>query len=336
MNGIYWGDAPLVKKYALEGIVNMSRDAMLQTLLVGAGNVWQLVRSLLMYDPSLEEVNIDNDEQINQQMSQAASNTHALLACKALGMLAGLMKNDLVTPENPVLTTALKKMITKPLAKLLRNKRAFDLLRVLNTNVETPTRIWNIHMRNELLAFLDKMEDGRDEKGCLTMAEELAGCDNVVYNNLKNEIVIGDVYVRVFIGLGGGRDGVREIEDCGAFCAALLRFTELSLQKSGGTAATATVGEAAQQEEDIGEEKNLAKEQPDLVKKLSEKLTAHLTEVGAIIPKPDPRFDAAKKVQQLKYLHSTTKAKLEKQHANFLKPDYQPNKTWWGALKTAD
>ena len=88
--------------------------------------------------------------------------------------------------------------------------------------------------------------------------------------------------------------------------------------------------------EDIGEEKNLAKEQPDLVKKLSEKLTAHLTEVGAIIPKPDPRFDAAKKVQQLKYLHSTTKAKLEKQHANFLKPDYQPNKTWWGALKTAD
>jgi len=88
--------------------------------------------------------------------------------------------------------------------------------------------------------------------------------------------------------------------------------------------------------EDIGEEKNLAKEQPDLVKKLSAKLTAHLTEVGAIIPKPDPRFDAAKKAQQLKYLHSATKAKLEKQHANFLKPDYQPNKTWWGALKTAD
>lgn len=88
--------------------------------------------------------------------------------------------------------------------------------------------------------------------------------------------------------------------------------------------------------EDLGELSDLATGYPDLVKELSQKLTAHLTEVGAKIPKPDPRFDAQKKARQIKNYHTKTKAKLEDQHANFLKPNYQPNKTWWGSLKTKD
>lgn len=87
---------------------------------------------------------------------------------------------------------------------------------------------------------------------------------------------------------------------------------------------------------DIGEEKDLAEDHPDLVKKLSEKLSAHLTEVGAIIPKPDPRFDAKAKAASLKKMQTQGKARLEKQHANFLKPDFQPNKTWWDSVQTKD
>ncbi|MDG2399298.1 MAG: sulfatase [Akkermansiaceae bacterium] len=88
--------------------------------------------------------------------------------------------------------------------------------------------------------------------------------------------------------------------------------------------------------EDIGETKDLAIEHPDLVRKLSAKLTAHLTEVGAKIPQPDPRFNAGKKAQQIKSLHTKKKTQLEKQHANFLRPGYQPNKTWWGSVQTKD
>ena len=88
--------------------------------------------------------------------------------------------------------------------------------------------------------------------------------------------------------------------------------------------------------EDIGEEKDLAKDHPDLVKKLSEKLSAHLTEVGAKIPKPDPRFDAKSKAASLKKLQTQGKTRLEEQHANFLKPDFQPNKTWWDSVQTKD
>ncbi|MBT6167461.1 sulfatase [Akkermansiaceae bacterium] len=88
--------------------------------------------------------------------------------------------------------------------------------------------------------------------------------------------------------------------------------------------------------EDISEANDLAAIHPDLVKKLSTKLTAHLTEVGAKIPKRDPRFDAEEKVRQIKTLRTKKKAQLEKQHANFLKPGYQPNKTWWGSVQTKD
>ncbi|MGJ8696126.1 MAG: sulfatase [Verrucomicrobiaceae bacterium] len=83
---------------------------------------------------------------------------------------------------------------------------------------------------------------------------------------------------------------------------------------------------------DIGEQKDLASYHPDLVKTLSQKLTAHLNEVGAKIPQPDPRFNEAKKRAHLENLHTKGKAKLEKQHANFLAPDFKPNKTWWGSI----
>ena len=87
---------------------------------------------------------------------------------------------------------------------------------------------------------------------------------------------------------------------------------------------------------DISETNDLAATHPELVKKLSVKLTTHLIEVGAKIPKPDPRFNAEKKVQQIKILHTKKKTQLEKQHANFLKPGFQPNKTWWGSVQTKD
>lgn len=88
--------------------------------------------------------------------------------------------------------------------------------------------------------------------------------------------------------------------------------------------------------EDLGEQSDISKSEPTIREELSKMLTAHLKEVGAVIPKPDPRFDPAKKKQQLETLHTKRKEALEKQHANFLKPDYKPNKTWWDSLKTED
>ena len=82
---------------------------------------------------------------------------------------------------------------------------------------------------------------------------------------------------------------------------------------------------------DIGEVSDVSKRHSNIVTRLSTELTAHLTEVGAKVPQPDPRFDPEKKKKQLEQVTSREKPRLEKQHANFLKPDFKPNKTWWGS-----
>ena len=88
--------------------------------------------------------------------------------------------------------------------------------------------------------------------------------------------------------------------------------------------------------DDPGETTDLATKKPDIVKRLSAELTAHLKEVGAKIPQPDSRFDPAKKAASLKQTQTAGKARLETQHANFLKPDFTPNKTWWDSVQTKD
>ena len=88
--------------------------------------------------------------------------------------------------------------------------------------------------------------------------------------------------------------------------------------------------------EDIGETTDLADKHPDIVKRLSAELTVHLTEIGAKIPQPDSRFDSDKKAKSLEQAQTAGKARLEAQHANFLKPDFTPNKTWWDSVQTKD
>ena len=89
-------------------------------------------------------------------------------------------------------------------------------------------------------------------------------------------------------------------------------------------------------EKDLSESNDLALQHPETVKSLSEELSTHLKEVGAQIPKPDPRFNAEKKALSVKNLHTKKKAQLEAQHANFLKPDFQPNQSWWNSVQTKD
>ena len=87
---------------------------------------------------------------------------------------------------------------------------------------------------------------------------------------------------------------------------------------------------------DTGEKKNLATEEGSRVRKLRAALDAWLAETGARLPKKDARFDSARRKQQNAVIKSKRLPQLEKQHANFLDPAFQPNPTWWGSKTTKD
>jgi arylsulfatase A-like enzyme len=86
---------------------------------------------------------------------------------------------------------------------------------------------------------------------------------------------------------------------------------------------------------DIGETNDLAKSESIRTVELWTELQAWLKETGAKIPKPNPDYQPAWATQQQQAMLKL-KERLEKQHAEFLNPNWQPDPTWWKSLTTGD
>lgn len=87
--------------------------------------------------------------------------------------------------------------------------------------------------------------------------------------------------------------------------------------------------------DDIGEQNDLSKAEPERAAALWKQLESFLKSSGAKIPKPydgyDPAWEQQKKQGALK-----RKAALEKSNAAMLEENWQPNKNWWGSQTTRD
>jgi len=219
------GDS-LIKKFALEGLANMAKNKELQDAMIGSGVVWPLGRLLLGYDPTLDDAALPSDNlEDDVGLSQAASNIQARLATRALGMLGGYLQDAaLATPQNSEMQFAMATMLTPPIAHLLKNKRTGEILRILNSNVETPGRIWNVTMRTEMLTFLERMEKERPEDNTQTLSEELGRVAEFGYQQLKDELRVGGVYIRVFNQLGFDKGALRDIHNPGLFAKQLINL----------------------------------------------------------------------------------------------------------------
>ncbi len=222
-----------LKKFAVEGIANMARSSVIQKELVGSGIIWPLGKFLLGYDPTLDESCIARDGlEDDIGISQASSNILARLSARALGMLSGCMQDPkLITPKNPELQSALNIILTVPIAILLRNKRTSEILRILNTNVEFPDKIWNIEMRSELINFLSCMESKRPETKVQTLSDEFGGVSEFSYSALKNELQIGGVYVRVFNKIGAEKGILRDVQNPTHFAKELVNYVARCINK---------------------------------------------------------------------------------------------------------
>jgi hypothetical protein len=105
------------------------------------------------------------------------------------------MFDDLATPANDSMKKCLDNLLTQPLAKLLRNRRPWDLLTALNENIETTTKIWNLSMRKELLEFITKVDKdrapGSNDNDLLPAADFIFSCiKGKYYSNLHNKYKI--------------------------------------------------------------------------------------------------------------------------------------------------
>jgi arylsulfatase A-like enzyme len=83
--------------------------------------------------------------------------------------------------------------------------------------------------------------------------------------------------------------------------------------------------------DDSGEQHNLAAQEVERTGQLWTQLQAWLKETGASIPLPHSAFTEAMMEQNRKDAQAL-KARLEKSHAAYLDPGWQPDPTWWKSL----
>jgi hypothetical protein len=197
-----------IKRYALEGLVNMAKDSVLQDGLIGCGVIWPLLRYAMMFDSTLDEKQPDSSDFDDVGVSIAAINVSARLSVRAAGVLSGLYGDG---PKHVSLTNLLNVLLTTPIARMLRNRRTDAVLKVLNSNVERADIIWNVQMRKQLDSFLLKRENDRPESLCLSAVEEFGDFGSFQYDSLKDEVMIGGIFIRHFI--KGGKESLALVEN---------------------------------------------------------------------------------------------------------------------------
>jgi arylsulfatase A-like enzyme len=84
--------------------------------------------------------------------------------------------------------------------------------------------------------------------------------------------------------------------------------------------------------QDPVEQVNLADKEKERVKSMRRTLDKWLKDTDAKLPVKDPQFDSAKRLARWESLKTRGIMSLERQHANFVKSSYKPNKDWWGSV----
>ncbi|GIX00081.1 MAG: sulfatase [Pirellulaceae bacterium] len=82
-------------------------------------------------------------------------------------------------------------------------------------------------------------------------------------------------------------------------------------------------------EDDIGEQHDVAAVHPQRVQSMWRELHSWLEQVGAVFPTPNPRFDQEKYEQALAQARTVRMANREREHFQFLQPDFVPRGGWW-------
>lgn len=85
---------------------------------------------------------------------------------------------------------------------------------------------------------------------------------------------------------------------------------------------------------DIGEQRDLAQQEPARTSQLCGELQAWLTETGAKRPQPNPDYQEAWGCNRNKPRWASRR--LDRQHADYLESDWQPDPAWWKSLTTKD
>ncbi|XP_016430082.1 dnaJ homolog subfamily C member 13-like [Sinocyclocheilus rhinocerous] len=191
---------PRLASLAVECVSSFAVDFFLQTHLYRAGVLWHLLFSLFSYDYTLEESGVQASQDTNQQQ---VCNSLAKLSVGALGRLAGYSgaqgpedqpSGGELPPENPSIRKSLGAMLTPYISRRLSRSSPAEVLKLLNSNSETPYLIWNNGTRAELMEFLEEQQESNIKRG---ECDKSFGSE-FLFSEHGKELIVGEIFVRVY------------------------------------------------------------------------------------------------------------------------------------------
>lgn len=202
-------------QYGLEALANVCYSSTLQDKVLHSTScmLWSVLPLLFRFDPSLEEnESVEMDENAH---SQTAANNNCKRAVLALTRLGGYGTGDDKSPRNKEVRKYLSKLLTPPVAAMLALESPVELLTILNTHREVPRLIWTAEMRDQLLDFVSARIHDQGETGDTHL--DLA--ENFEFDAIKDELIVGDVYVRVY-----NQQNPKKLDRAEEFCEDLFDF----------------------------------------------------------------------------------------------------------------
>ncbi|XP_069068012.1 dnaJ homolog subfamily C member 13 isoform X2 [Pleurodeles waltl] len=207
---LYYGKrVPRLLALAVECVSSFAVDFWLQTHLFHAGILWHLVAYPFNYDYTLEESGIQKSEDTNQQ---EVANSLARLSLLSLSRLGGYLSD---TPENPTVRKSLAGLLTPYVSRSMAVSSPPEILKILNSNTESPYLIWNNGTRAELLEFLESQQESMVKRG---ECDKSYGSEFVFSDHAK-ELIVGEIFVRVY-----NEQPTFQLELPKAFAASLLDY----------------------------------------------------------------------------------------------------------------
>ena len=180
------------------------------------GALYHFLYYLFFYDFTLDESEVERNTESNQQ--EISNN----LSRTCLASLLSLLDSNLRIKQS------LLSLLTPHLVLCSKTNEPNQFLKLLNSNTRNPNLIWNNITRAELTAFLEHEREYLYKYG---QVEDADFGLKFKYESLNNELVIGDIYVRVY-----NEQPTFQLTDAKKFCTNLLDYigSQAQYMYSGG------------------------------------------------------------------------------------------------------
>ncbi|XP_072378328.1 dnaJ homolog subfamily C member 13 [Diabrotica undecimpunctata] len=173
---------------ATECVTALSMDSILQMELLKSGALWHLLLYMFNYDFTLDEGGVEKSEEANKQEVSNMLAKKAVQACAALG---GYVQGDDKPPPNSLTRGILKELLTGYLSEQLGDEKPEEILKILNSNTETPYLIWDNGTRAELMDFLETQRNNRNQG-------DFYNPNEFKYSAHDGEHKIGDIFIKIY------------------------------------------------------------------------------------------------------------------------------------------